>query len=74
MVRHFEPKSAHRAMTNPMTPEDPTRRQIMEEIEQLRRELSDRRASSRPAPRSIVNAYHELLARQYERLDCDSGR
>ena len=46
------------------------RQHIIDEIEQLRRELATRRAVVRPAPPSIVNAYHELLERQYNRLDC----
>jgi hypothetical protein len=45
------------------------RRQIVDEIEHLRRELAARRAISRRASRSIVLAYHELLERQYLRLD-----
>jgi|WetSurMetagenome_2_1015567.scaffolds.fasta_scaffold915089_1 hypothetical protein len=45
------------------------RQQILDEIEQLRRDLATRRAFDRRTPRSIVNAYHELLERQYIRLD-----
>ena len=52
---------------------DSDRQQIIDEIEQLRRDLATRRSFDRRAPRSIVNAYHELLERQYLRLDCLSG-
>jgi hypothetical protein len=45
------------------------RRRIVDEIEHLRRELAARKAVSRRASRSIVLAYHELLERQYSRLD-----
>ena len=45
------------------------RREIVAEIEQLRRELAFRRSVTRPASRSVVLAYHELLERQYSRLD-----
>jgi len=55
------------AMTSSKT--DIDRQHIMDEIEQLRRDLATRRIFGRPAPRSIVNAYHELLERQYTRLD-----
>jgi hypothetical protein len=52
---------------------DGDRQQIIDEIEQLRRDLANRRSFERQAPRSIVNAYHELLERQYLRLDCLNG-
>ena len=42
---------------------------IVEEIDQLRRELAVRQTGERPAPASVVYAYRELLARQYDRLD-----
>ncbi|HTO58623.1 MAG TPA: hypothetical protein VMJ74_12545 [Pseudomonadales bacterium] len=45
------------------------RREIVAEIEQLRRELAVRRSVTRRASRSVVLAYHELLERQYSRLD-----
>jgi hypothetical protein len=45
------------------------RRRIVAEIEHLRGELAARRAVPRRAARSIVLAYHELLERQYSRLD-----
>ena len=45
------------------------RREIVAEIEQLRRELAFRRSVTRRASRSVVLAYHELLERQYSRLD-----
>jgi len=45
------------------------RREIVDEIEHLRRELAIRRSVDRPAGRSVVLAYHELLERQYSRLD-----
>jgi hypothetical protein len=44
-------------------------REIIDEIEHLRRELAVRRSDERPAARSVVLAYHELLERQYSRLD-----
>ena len=59
------------AIVNPEI--DSERQQIIDEIEQLRRDLATRRSFDRQAPRSIVNAYHELLERQYIRLDCLSG-
>lgn len=52
---------------------DRDRQQIIDEIEQLRRDLAARRSFDRRAPRSIINAYHELLERQYIRLDCLGG-
>ena len=52
---------------------DGDRQQIIDEIEQLRRDLATRRSFERQAPRSIVNAYHELLERQYVRLDSLNG-
>jgi hypothetical protein len=52
---------------------DGDRQQIIDEIEQLRRDLANRRSFKRRTPRSIVNAYHELLERQYLRLDCLNG-
>ena len=54
-------------MTSPRI--DGDRQQILDEIEQLRRDLATRRSFDRRTPRSIVNAYHELLERQYIRLD-----
>jgi hypothetical protein len=48
---------------------DRDRQQIIDEIEQLRRDLATRRSFDRQAPGSVVNAYHELLERQYIRLD-----
>ena len=45
------------------------RREIVDEIEHLRRELAVRRSVDRRAGRSVVLAYHELLERQYSRLD-----
>ena len=45
------------------------RRHLVNEIEQLRRELATRQSFARPAPRSVVYAYHELLQRHYDRLD-----
>ncbi len=45
------------------------RQQIIDEIEQLRSDLATRRTFDRRTPRSVVNAYHELLERQYLRLD-----
>ena len=60
----------------PVTPQAPNacaatehRREIVAEIEQLRRELAVRRSVTRRASRSVVLAYHELLERQYSRLD-----
>lgn len=55
------------SITNPEIEAD--RQQIIDEIEHLRRDLATRRSFDRQAPRSIVNAYHELLERQYVRLD-----
>ncbi|HET6473000.1 MAG TPA: hypothetical protein VFG38_14240 [Pseudomonadales bacterium] len=61
---------------SPVTPQAPNacaatehRREIVAEIEQLRRELAVRRSVTRRASRSVVLAYHELLERQYSRLD-----
>jgi hypothetical protein len=45
------------------------RQNLINEIEQLRRELATRQSFARPAPRSVVYAYHELLERHYDRLD-----
>jgi AmiR/NasT family two-component response regulator len=45
------------------------RQHLIDEIDQLRRELATRQTFARPAPWSIVYAYHELLERQYDRLD-----
>jgi hypothetical protein len=46
----------------------PRPEQIQEEIAQLERELEARRTGERPAPASVVHAYHLLLARHYEQL------
>jgi hypothetical protein len=43
--------------------------QIIDEIERLKGELLDRQSSERPVPSSVVRAYHELIERQYDRLD-----
>jgi hypothetical protein len=43
--------------------------QIIDEIERLKCELSDRQTFERPVPSSVVRAYHELIERQYDRLD-----
>ena len=48
---------------------DIDRQYIIQEIEKLRRDLATRRSFDRPTPRSVVDAYHELLERQYNRLD-----
>ncbi len=45
------------------------RQHLIDEIDQLRRELATRQSFERPAPWSIVYAYHELLERHYDRLD-----
>ena len=44
-------------------------RQILERIEQIRREWHARRSLQQPVPSCIVRAYHELIERQYELLD-----
>jgi hypothetical protein len=56
-------------MLHAIDPVQSRRDQILEEIDQLRRELAQRRAFARRASRSVVLAYHELLERQYARLD-----
>ena len=43
--------------------------QIFDEIDRLKCELLDRQSFERPAPSSVVRAYHELIERQYNRLD-----
>ena len=45
------------------------RQQLIDEIEQLRRELAQRQSFRRPIAGSVVYAYHELLGRHYDRLD-----
>jgi hypothetical protein len=45
------------------------RQRLIDEIEQLRRELAQRQSFHRPIAGSVVYAYHELLGRHYERLD-----
>jgi uncharacterized membrane protein len=52
-----------------MKSEPSRRRQILEEIEQLTRELDQRRRAPRPAPASVMQAYQLVLAHHYERLD-----
>ena len=42
---------------------------ILDEIEQLQRELEARQSAQQPVPSCIVRAYHELIDRQYRRLD-----
>ena len=54
------------AATNSHTAE---RQNLMNEIDQLRRELAERQLFQRPTPSSVVHAYHELLERHYVRLD-----
>jgi hypothetical protein len=53
------------------TPPNPTSaaRRILEQIDDLRRELQARCSMQRPAPGCIVRAYHELLERHYQMLD-----
>lgn len=45
------------------------RQHLIDEIDQLRRELAARQSFQRPTPGSVVYAYHELLERHYDRLD-----
>ena len=45
------------------------RQHLIEEIDQLRRELAARQSFQRPTPGSVVYAYQELLERHYDRLD-----
>jgi len=45
------------------------RQRLLDEIDQLRRELAARQSFQRPTPGSVVDAYHELLERHYDRLD-----
>jgi hypothetical protein len=54
------------AATNSSTAE---RQNLLDEIDQLRRELAERQSFQRPTPSSVVYAYHELLERHYDRLD-----
>jgi EAL domain-containing protein (putative c-di-GMP-specific phosphodiesterase class I) len=54
------------AATNSPTAE---RQHLIDEIDQLRRELAERQSFQRPTPSSVVHAYHELLERHYDRLD-----
>ena len=42
---------------------------ILEEIEDLQRELAARQATPRAPSGSVVKAYRELLERQFRRLD-----
>jgi len=44
-------------------------REILDQIDNLHRELEARRSMQRPAPSCIVRAYHELLERHYTLLD-----
>lgn len=45
------------------------RQRLLDEIDQLRRELAARQSFQRPTPGSVVHAYQELLERHYDRLD-----
>ena len=58
------------AVMNPRTSE---RQHLIDEIDQLRRELAARQSFQRPTPSSVVYAYHELLERHYDRLDRLAG-
>jgi hypothetical protein len=42
---------------------------ILDEIQDLQRELAARRTTPRTPSGSVVKAYHELLERQFKRLD-----
>jgi hypothetical protein len=45
------------------------RQHIIDEIDELRRELATRQSFPRQTPSSVVYAYHALLERHYHRLD-----
>lgn len=63
-VAHLDMSSVQNGRYN-----DINEQQIVDEIERLKCELLDRQSFERPAPSSVVRAYHELIERQYIRLD-----
>jgi hypothetical protein len=67
MVRARVQTNAFQMQFDVMTARE--RQHLIDEIEQLRRELARRQTFSRPIPSSVVYAYHELLGRHYDRLD-----
>lgn len=44
-------------------------RNVLREIEELKRQLAHRRASGRPMNSSLVAAYHQAIERCYSNLD-----
>jgi hypothetical protein len=62
-------KNANEMQSVLMSPRTSERQHLIDEIDQLRRELAARQSFQRPTPGSVVYAYHELLERHYVRLD-----
>jgi len=48
---------------------DTPRQRILDEIAEIERELRQRQSFGRPAPASVVRAYHALLDRHYQQLE-----
>ena len=67
MVRARIQDKRHRMQSIVITSRE--RQHLIDEMEELRRELARRQSFSRPIPGSVVYAYHELLGRYYDRLD-----